>query len=64
MIKIKNMDWFNPIDVHYKNQLVMHQKMADPKNLDPADRALHQKWHKQGGETAVEWEKFKKDERH
>ncbi|CEI52411.1 hypothetical protein [Acinetobacter bereziniae] len=42
----------------------MHKKMADPKNLDPADRALHQKWHKQGGETAVEWEKFKKDERH
>lgn len=53
------------IDVHHKESVSSApRKMADPTNLDPVDRALHQKWHQKGGGTAAEWEQYKKDQGH
>lgn len=64
-IRTGKLDPSSPIDVHHKESVSSApRKMADPKNLDPVDKALHQKWHKQGGGTAAEWERFKKDEGH
>jgi hypothetical protein len=49
------------IDVHHKESVSSNpRKMADPNNLDPIYREIHQEWHNKGGGTPEEWEKFKK----